>query len=1827
MRLRLLTVLGLTLLHFSSFAQRYLEMIDSGTYPLAAIQKEAEAYFDVVGRGQGSGYKPFKRWEYVALMELDDTGVKIPNFELAKRARDYRRAERQQRSQSSGFGGDWKQLGPTYSIASSSWSPGLGRITSIGIDVNNLNHLIVGSPTGGVWKSTTGGNSWTPISDEFSSIDIYALEISPYNNQQYLWGSTGGKIFRSLDGGASWTTTGNLTGGGKVSRIQYHPTDPDIVYAVSESNGLFRSTNKGSTWTAVAGVSGMVGYDVEFKPGDPNTIYFSGISVYRSTNGGSSFSQIGGFGTANNNYKRMGVSPANPNVVYVLEAQGGKFGGFYKSNDSGASYNKLIAGDTINYLGYSEIGDDDKGQAPRNMDIAVHPLNANQVHIGGVHTWKSINGGVSFELSSYWVPGTAAALGVGYNHADIDILKFAGNNLLVGTDGGFFISTDEAASFEDHSSGLSIKELYKIGVSKSNPNVVTGGSQDNGTMVMRGANRAFLDWLGADGMETFVDWNNANILYGTSQYGSMYRSTNQGSSRSDISKPLDTDGAWVTPFEQDPQVSTTIYVAFADVWKSTDSGDSWEQISTFDNGNMSQMKLAPSDNQRIYLARGSSLFTTANGGTTWTTTASGWGTNSISYIAVHPQNPQRLVVVTSSNVYHSMDAGATWTTIGAGLPSGAKYCATWENTGKNGIYVGGFGYVSYTNDDLAGQWVGFFDGLPNARVYELEINYLSNTIFAGSYGRGLWESQLYKPLAPLAAFSADKHEACGTLTVNFTDESLYSPTAWAWTFEGGTPATSTLQHPTVTFNGNGAYIVRLKSSNSIGESIVEALDTIYLFRPSVPFVLDADRCEPGEITLEAIGKPGDHIHWYASAADNAPLFNGETFKTNISQTTTFYATASTDYVTTGRVGPIANDIGDGANHAGDRLIYLDAIKPFLLKSATVYASGAADRTFQLRNASGTVLLQKTVFIDDGEQRITLDMDIPQGNDLRLTCISPANLFRNSSGVSYPYSLPGVMQIKGSSGGQGYYYYLYDMEVESVDACESDRVPVTGVVNTAPAAPIVSAAGPTTLCPGESVILTAENVCPTCAVKWSNGETGLSINASVEGSYTATVSNTLNTCGDSPVSNTINVTEKTIPSTPIVSASDATLLCSGASVVLTVENVCLDCTVHWSNAETGSSISVSTEDTYTATLSNVCGESSISNAIAITTGNTPAAATIEASGVPILCPGESVVLTASDVCPDCSVNWSNGEAGLSITVSTAGVYTAIVNNICGDSPASNAIAVTANTIPAPAIVIASGSTVLCPGESVVLTAENICFDCTVHWSNGETGSSIAVSTEGVYAATLSNACGDSPASNGLNVTANTMPDAAMVSVSGPTALCPGESVLLIAENVCPDCIVLWSNGETGPSITISTDGVYTATLSNVCGDSPISNPISVTTNPSPAAAIVSASGLTALCPGESVVLTAENICPDCTLLWSNGQTGQSITVSTGGTYTATLSNLCGESPASNSITVVSQFLPDPPVIDHDGTWPLCPGDSVVLSVENVCADCLIKWSNGETGQSITVSTYAILTATMINTCGESPVSNSITVIPLFLPDSPVIAPSGTSILCPGESLWLSVVTPLCFGCTVNWSNGATGESTSVSAPGVYTATVQDPNNPFCGDTQPSNAITIEVYPPFLPELQVTNLCDLAAPIGSGYHWFVNGVLIPDATGQFWSAEVAGNYVVTMNNSEGCAGTSEPVFAEACMSSTHDMANILTAKLYPNPTQDQIFLDIQLVAAANVRLELFAADGRYLGQLFQREITPGRQILEIELPELPAGMYRYRLATETGSLNGNLVVQRR
>jgi len=741
-------------------AQDFKELIAKGNHIVEDIVVVAEQHFDSIGRERGTGYKPFRRWQYFAERAMDETGkLKSPEF-YYNELQDYNARINDEGLAARTIVGTWEEMGPTYWNATAGYNPGVGRITSIAVDKTNQNHIIAGGETGGVWKSLDGGTTWTVLTDNLANMDVYALAIDPSNSSTYFWGSNGGAIFKSIDAGATWSLHSSLTGG-TINKFLIHPTDATKMYCSAQGSGLYKSTDGGVTWNSIYFVATGDGFDIEFKPGDPSIIYATGSDFYKSSNDGVSFSKVTGI--APNQFsqgaKMIGVSPNNPSVVYVLEELNGSFGGFYKSTDSGSSFVE-IDHTNKNYFGYAsdpeDLDDVGVGQAPRDMDIAVSPNNIDDVHIAGINTWRSTDGGANFSITSQWTPGGALNQNIGYCHADVDILEFVGTGanakLYVGTDGGIYKSDSPTAVnnnyYTDLTPGMGIRQFYKIGISQTNPVIVTGGSQDNGSSVL-GAGGSWTDWWGADGMEGFVDKNDSQIIYGTSQFGSFVKSYNGGANISFVMQPDGKGGDynwnWIVPYEQDPSVQDVIYSAFDEVYKSTNGGNSWISISQNFSNDIDHLKIAPSNNNFLYLAINGLFWYTTDGGILWTQSSLNLNGGWINSIAVHPTDPSKIAMATtnSQKVYVSTDNGVSWTSIKWDLPGFSAQAVTWQDNGKDGLYVGMNYGIYYTDNDLGNTWTAFNNGLPNVRINELEINTADSKIYAATYGRGLWRSNLY----------------------------------------------------------------------------------------------------------------------------------------------------------------------------------------------------------------------------------------------------------------------------------------------------------------------------------------------------------------------------------------------------------------------------------------------------------------------------------------------------------------------------------------------------------------------------------------------------------------------------------------------------------------------------------------------------------------------------------------------------------------------------------------------------------------------------------------------------------------------------------------------------------------------------------------------------------------------------------------------------------------------------------------------------------------------------------------------------------------------------
>jgi photosystem II stability/assembly factor-like uncharacterized protein len=756
---------------FKLSAQDFKKLIAEGTHTVEYIVEVAEQHFDSVGRDRGRGYKPFRRWQYFAERAMDETGkLKSPEF-YYNELKNYAAKINSEGVAAKTIVGTWEEMGPDYWNATSGYNPGVGRITSVAIDQTNLDHIVAGSETGGVWKSIDGGSTWTVLTDNLANMDVFSLAIDPLNSSTYFWGSTGGVIFKSIDAGSTWTLQGSLPSG-RVNRILIDPTDTSKMYASAQGGGLYKSTDGGLSWNSIYFVALDEGFDFEFKPGDPSVVYAAGNEFYKSTDGGVTFSKI--TGTTPNQFsfgpKMIAVSENDPSVVFVLEADNGLFGGLYKSTDSGETFTKLDQGE-LNYFGYDSDGLDDLGQAPRDMDIAINPNDIDDVHIAGINTWRSTDGGASFTITSQWVPSFASSLNIGYCHADVDILEFAGTGadakLFLGTDGGVFRANNPTVVNSDYytdlTPGMGIRQFYKIGISQTNPVIVTGGSQDNGSSVL-GSDGNWTDWWGADGMEGFVDKNDSQILYGTSQYGSFVKTLDSGINVTFLTQPDDKGGQttwnWVVPYEQDPIAQNVIYCAFDEVYKSLDGGDTWTSISQNFVADIDHLKIAPTNNNFMYLAINGAFWYTTDGGLLWTQSALSLGGGRINSIAVHPTDPSKIAIATtdSQKVYVSTDNGVSWTSILWDLPAFSSQAVVWQDNGSDGLYVGMNYGVYYTDNNLGNTWTLFNNGLPNVRINELEINSADEKIYAATYGRGLWRSELYGESLSSSNFEFDDLE-------------------------------------------------------------------------------------------------------------------------------------------------------------------------------------------------------------------------------------------------------------------------------------------------------------------------------------------------------------------------------------------------------------------------------------------------------------------------------------------------------------------------------------------------------------------------------------------------------------------------------------------------------------------------------------------------------------------------------------------------------------------------------------------------------------------------------------------------------------------------------------------------------------------------------------------------------------------------------------------------------------------------------------------------------------------------------------------------------------
>ncbi len=421
----------------------------------------------------------------------------------------------------------------------------------------------------------------------------------------------------------------------------------------------------------------------------------------------------------------------------------------------------------------------------------------------------------------------------------------------------------------------------------------------------------------------------------------------------------------------------------------------------------------------------------------------------------------------------------------------------------------------------------------------------------------------------------------------------------------------------------------------------------------------------------------------------------------------------------------------------------------------------------------------------------------------------------------------------------------------------------------------------------------------------------------------------------------------------------------------------------------------------------------------------------------------------------------------------------------------------------ATITSNGSTSICQGSNVVLTASS---GLSYLWSNGKTTQSITVTTGGNYTVAVGMAGGCSATS--IPVTVTVTSPSATITAGGPTTFCQGATVVLTASQ---GNAYEWSNGATTQAITVSTSGTYGVKITvNSCTASAPGQVVTVSPIP---IAVVNASGPLSFCQGGSVTLTAST---GASYLWTpGGQTTSSINVTSSGSYSVRVTNSGGCSATSSAAIVNVSNAPIASIVPSGNTTNLCPGSTVQLTASNGQS---YLWSNGSTTQTITVNTGGNYTVSVSQGSGCSAIAPAVQVSYSTNPAASITA-SGSLTFCQGGSVTLTASQ----GSSFQWSDGSTTQSINATGSGNYDVIV---TNAY-GCTSQSPAVTVSVNntaAATITESGPTTFCQggsvtLTANQGNSYYWYPNG-----ETTQSINVTASGFYYVVVTVSGGCTGSS-------------------------------------------------------------------------------------------------------
>ncbi|MEP6604193.1 MAG: glycosyl hydrolase [Spartobacteria bacterium] len=718
----------------------------------------------------------------------------------------------------------WRQIGPFRG----------GRALAIEGVPGEPNTYYFGAVAGGVWKTTDGGANWTPLFDKEAISSIGAIAVAPSDHNIIYVGTGeaamrgnvtyGNGMYKSADGGKTWKSIG-LKDSRQIARIAVDPKNPDIAlvaafghaFGPNQERGIFRTTDGGKTWTKVLFKDENTGaIDVVVDPHNPNLVFaalwqarrqpwnFSsggpGSGLYRSEDGGVTWKQLQGNGLPDGILGRIGVaiSGADSSRIYaIVEA---KEGGIFRSEDGGEKWTR--------------VNDDGRfrQRAWYFSNIFADPKAPDTVYVLNTGLFRSVDGGKTFTLLTA-------------RHGDHHGLWIDPENpqrLGNANDGGASVSLDGGKTWTTQGNQPTA-QFYHVAVDNAFPYHIYGAQQDNSNVCIASRTDSGIigpqDWYPAGGGECgFVipdprDWH---IIYSNNE-GFLGRYDKTREQARDLSVlPLDNSGhgaadnihrfQWVSPFFLSPHDPDTIYTAAEAVFKSTDQGQSWTQISgdlTRNDKTKQQpsggpiqlditsveyydtiFALAESPKQKGMIWAGTDdglVHLTTDDGAHWANVSPKmpeWSTVDLIEASPHDANTAYVAVDrhklddVKPYIYKTTDAGKTWSAIATGIPEGAYVHAVREDPKRRGMLYAGTELGVFTSFDDGAHWQPLQLNLPVSPVHDLVVK--DDDLVVATHGRAFWVLDNLTPLrqanAQLAQADTVLYQPQTALLLNYPTE-------------------------------------------------------------------------------------------------------------------------------------------------------------------------------------------------------------------------------------------------------------------------------------------------------------------------------------------------------------------------------------------------------------------------------------------------------------------------------------------------------------------------------------------------------------------------------------------------------------------------------------------------------------------------------------------------------------------------------------------------------------------------------------------------------------------------------------------------------------------------------------------------------------------------------------------------------------------------------------------------------------------------------------------------------------------------------------------------